>query len=84
MSRGIDPGMLALMNNNGFGGENGIWGVIYLAIICSIFGWNGNGGFGFGGRGNGIPAELAGNEGQRMFPVARRFLCDCCRGKMQE
>ena len=50
VNRGIDPGMLALMNNNGFGGENGIWGVIYLAIICSIFGWN-NGGF-FGGRGN--------------------------------
>ena len=43
LSRGIDPGMLALMNNSGFGGENGIWGVIYLAIICSIFGWNGNG-----------------------------------------
>lgn len=59
MSRGIDPGMLALMNSNGFGGENGIWGVIYLAIICSIFGWNGNGGGFFGGRGgnacNGTP-----------------------------
>ena len=70
MSRGIDPGMLALMNNNGFGGENGIWGVIYLAIICSIFGWNGNGGFGFGGRGNGIPAELAGNEGRELLMSA--------------
>ena len=50
--------MLALMNNNGFGGENGIWGVIYLAIICSIFGWN-NGGFFGGNRGgngcNGTP-----------------------------
>ena len=59
MSRGIDPGMLALMNNSGFGGENGIWGVIYLAIICSIFGWNGNGGGFFGARGgnacNGTP-----------------------------
>lgn len=70
MSRGIDPGMLALLNNNGFGGENGIWGVIYLAIICSIFGWNGNGGFGFGGRGNGIPAELAGNEGRELLMSA--------------
>ncbi len=70
MSRGIDPGMLALMNNNGFGGENGIWGVIYLAIICSIFGWNGNGGFGIGGRGNGIPAELAGNEGRELLMSA--------------
>ena len=58
MSKGIDPGLLALMNNNGFGGENGIWGVIYLAIICSIFGWN-NGGFFGGNRGgngcNGTP-----------------------------
>ena len=70
MNRGIDPGMLALLNNNGFGGENGIWGVIYLAIICSIFGWNGNGGFGFGGRGNGIPAELAGNEGRELLMSA--------------
>lgn len=38
MSRGIDPGMLALMNSNGFGGENGIWGVIYLAIIVASSG----------------------------------------------
>ena len=29
-------------------------------------------------------AYLAGDVGQRMFPAARRFLCDCCRGKMQE
>ena len=70
MSRGIDPGMLALMNNNGFGGENGIWGVIYLAIICSIFGWNGNGGFGFGGRGNVIPAELNGDAGRQLLMSA--------------
>ena len=70
VNRGIDPGMLALMNNNGFGGENGIWGVIYLAIICSIFGWNGNGGFGFGGRGNVIPAELNGDAGRQLLMSA--------------
>ena len=29
-------------------------------------------------------AYLAGDVGQRMFPVTRRFLCDCCRGKAQE
>ena len=72
MNRGIDPGLLALMNNNGFGGENGIWGVIYLAIVASIFGWN-NGGFfggGFGGRGNGLPSELAGNEGRELLMSA--------------
>ena len=72
MNRGIDPGMLALMNGNGgFGGQNGIWGVIYLAIVASIFGWN-NGGFGgFGGRGgNGLPAELAGNAGRELLMQA--------------
>ena len=72
MSRGIDPGVLALMNNGGgFGGQNGIWGVIYLAIVASIFGWN-NGGFGgFGGRGgNGLPVELAGNAGRELLMQA--------------
>ena len=72
MGRGIDPGMLALMNGNGgFGGQNGIWGVIYLAIVASIFGWN-NGGFGgFGSRGgNGLPSELAGNAGRELLMQA--------------
>ena len=66
--RGVDPNVLALMNGNG---ENGIWGVIYLAIVASIFGWN-NGGFGgFGGRGgNGLPAELAGNAGRELLMQA--------------
>lgn len=69
MSRGIDPGVLALMNGNGgFGGQNGIWGVIYLAIVASIFGWN-NGGFG-GRGGNGLPAELAGNAGRELLMQA--------------
>ena len=71
-NKGIDPGVLALMNNGGgFGGQNGIWGVIYLAIVASIFGWN-NGGFGgFGGRGgNGLPAELAGNAGRELLMQA--------------
>lgn len=69
--RGIDPGLLALMNGNGgFGGQNGIWGVIYLAIVASIFGWNNGGSGGFGGRGNGLPAELAGNEGRELLMSA--------------
>lgn len=69
--RGVDPNLVAMMNGNGgFGGQNGIWGVIYLAIVASIFGWN-NGGFGFGGRGgNGLPAELAGNEGRELLMSA--------------
>lgn len=81
--RGVDPNVLALMNGNGgFGGQNGIWGVIYLAIVASIFGWN-NGGFGgfggFGGRGGmgqrnymGYRDNSGGQQGQGMTGE-RRF-----------
>ena len=49
--RSVDPNLLALMGNrNGFGGQDGWWSIIWLVVIASIFGWNGNGGF-FGGRG---------------------------------
>lgn len=51
-NKGIDPNLLALMNNgNGFGGQDGWWSIIWLVVIASIFGWNGNGGGLFGGRG---------------------------------
>lgn len=43
------------MGNNGFGfgnGMNGIYDLLGVAIIASLFGWN-NGGFGFGGNGFG-------------------------------
>lgn len=43
------------MNNGGFGfgnGMNGIYDLLGVAIIASLFGW-GNGGFGFGGNGFG-------------------------------
>lgn len=72
--KGIDPSLLAMMNNkgNGFGGQDGWWSIIWLVVIASIFGWNGNGGLGgFGGRGgNGIPAELAGNAGRELLMQA--------------
>ena len=70
--RGVDPNVLAMMNGNGgFGGQNGIWGVIYLAIVASIFGWNRGGGlFGGGYGGNGLPAELAGNAGRELLMQA--------------
>lgn len=40
-----------IFGGNGFG--NDIGGLITLAIVASIFGWNNGGGFGFGGNGGG-------------------------------
>ena len=64
--------VLALMGNrNGFGGQDGWWSIIWLVVIASIFGWNGNGGFFGGGRGgNGLPAELSGNAGRELLMQA--------------
>lgn len=42
--------VLALSNNDGFGGNNGAWWIILLAVL---FGW-GNGGYGFGGGNGGV------------------------------
>ena len=48
-NRGIDPGVLALMNNNDGFGNGGWWiWVIFLAMM-----WGGFGGRGFGGYGDG-------------------------------
>ena len=50
------------MNNGGFGGFNGntIGDLIGLAIVASIFGWNGGNGFGgWGGNGNGAAGFLS-------------------------
>lgn len=70
--RSVDPNLLALIGNrNGFGGQDGWWSIIWLVVIASIFGWNGNGGFFGGGRGsNGLPAELAGNAGRELLMQA--------------
>ena len=47
-NKGIDPGVLAMMNNGGFGG-NGAWiWIIFLAFL-----WGGWGGRGFGGANDG-------------------------------
>ena len=40
--RGIDPSVVAMMSNGGFGGNNGIW-IIFLILL---FGRNGFGGYG--------------------------------------
>lgn len=44
--------VLALSNNDGFGGGNGAWWIIVLAIL---FGWGGNG---LGGYGGGAGAQM--------------------------
>lgn len=44
--------VLALSNNDGFGGNNGAWWIIVLALL---FGWGGNG---FGGYGGGAGAQM--------------------------
>ena len=67
---GLDSNLAAALlsqgRNNGFGGNDGLWGVIYLAIIASIFGWN-RGGF---GGGSAIPAELSGDAGRELLMQA--------------
>lgn|GEM_PF-944497 len=51
---------------NGFFGGNGfgndIGGLITLAIVASIFGWNNGGGFGFGGNGGNGAAGFLSNQ----------------------
>ena len=64
----VMPGMFG----GGLGsGQDGLWGLIYLAVFASIFGWNGSGfGGGFGGRGGVIPAELSGDAGRELLMQA--------------
>ena len=63
--RGIDPNMLlAMKNNNGFGGEGG-W-FMWVIFLFFLMGWGGNGfGFGFGNQNGNLPNiinNLAGRE----------------------
>lgn len=61
-NRGIDPGVLALMNNNdGFGGNGGwfIW-ILFLAVMWG--GWGGRGGFGGYDNGTGFLASQLNND----------------------
>lgn len=59
--RGIDANTLALLNNNGFGGNNFLW-IIFLFFLM---GWGGNG-FGMGGNnGTGFLANQLNNTAGR-------------------
>ena len=61
-NRGIDPSVLALMNNNdGFGGNGGWWiWIMFLAFMWGGFG--GRGGFGGYGDGTGFLASQLNND----------------------
>lgn len=62
--RGIDPSVLAAMNNGGFGGNNFLW-VIFLFFLM---GWGGNGWGNFGGNagnGTGFLASQMNNDAGR-------------------
>lgn len=55
-NNGLSVSDVAALSNGGFGGfGGGFEGLIYLAVICAMFG----GGFGFGGFGNGSGAAVA-------------------------
>ena len=63
---GIDPGLFALMQNNGGFGGNNAWWLIFLWMMWAS---NGNGwGNGFGGGNNGYLAnQIANNEGRDLL-----------------
>lgn len=66
--RGIDPNMLlAMRNNNGFGGEGGwfMW-VIFLLIFT---GWGGNG-FGWGNQNGNLPNMINNDAGRELLMSA--------------
>ena len=60
----IDPGLLALLNNNGGFGGNGNW--IWILFLWMIWGFNGNGwGNNFGGNGTGFLSNQLNNDAGR-------------------
>lgn len=62
---GIDPGLLALLNNNGGFGNNGYW--IWILFMWMMWGYGGNG-WGNNGMGNGfIPNQLNNMEGRDLL-----------------
>jgi hypothetical protein len=63
-SSGIDPGLLALLNNNGGFGNGGYW--IWILFMWMIWGGNGNWGNGFGGNGM-LSNQLFNTEGRDLL-----------------
>jgi len=63
-SSGIDPGLLALLNNGGGFGNNGYW--IWILFMWMIWGGNGNWGNGMGGNGL-LSNQIFNTEGRDML-----------------
>ena len=68
--RGIDPNMLlAMKNNNGFGGEGG-W-FMWVIFLFFLMGWGGNGfGFGFGNQNGNLPNLINNDAGRELMMSA--------------
>lgn len=62
-SSAIDPGLLALINNNGGFGGNGSW--IWILFMWMIWGMNGNNGWGNNGNGTGFLSNQLSNTAGR-------------------
>lgn len=63
--QGVDPNVLLAMkgNNNGFGGEGGLF--IWVIFLFFLMGWGGNGWGGFGNNGRGGLANEINNDNGR-------------------
>ena len=68
--RGIDPNiLLAMKNNNGFGGEGG-W-FMWVIFLFFLMGWGGNGfGFGFGNQNGNLPNMINNDAGRELLMSA--------------
>lgn len=68
--RGIDPNiLLAMKNNNGFGGEGG-W-FMWVIFLFFLMGWGGNGfGFGFGNQNGNLPNMINNDAGRELMMSA--------------
>lgn len=68
--RGIDPNiLLAMKNNNGFGGEGG-W-FMWVIFLFFLMGWGGNGfGFGFGNKNGNLPNMINNDAGRELLMSA--------------
>ena len=68
--RGIDPNiLLAMKNNNGFGGEGG-W-FMWVIFLFFLMGWGGNGfGFGFGNQNGNLPNIINNDAGRELLMSA--------------